>query len=100
MKGLEKCYERGRLCRTQIFPVRRHIATALNHLADELVLREPHGNAVERRAPLSAELTERMAIAALLHLKHESPLPLKCGGAMQKSFRHGIAAPGVHVRTP
>src|SRR5271168_2843099 len=78
MQGLEKCNERRGLCRTQVLPVRRHVAASLDHLADELVLREPHGDAVERRPPLSAEFTERMAIAALLHLKHESSLPLKC----------------------
>src|SRR5580704_6029346 len=81
MQGFEKCHERRGLCRTQVLPVRRHVAASLDHLADELVLREPHGDAVERRPPLSAEFTERMAIAALLHLEHESALPLKCGGA-------------------
>src|SRR6266446_10191130 len=72
MQGFEKCDERRGLCRTQVLPVRRHVAASLDHLADELVLREPHGDAIERRPSLSAEFTERMAIAALLHLKHES----------------------------
>src|SRR5580704_5726276 len=84
MQGLEKCDKRRGLSRTQVLPVRRHVAASLDHLADELVLREPHGDAVERRTPLSAEFTEGMAIATLLHLKHESALPLKCGGAMKK----------------
>src|SRR4029077_6509195 len=81
MQGLEKCDERRGLCRTQVLSVRRHVPASLDHLADELILREPHGDAIQRRASLSAEFTERMAIAALLHLKHESALPLKCGGS-------------------
>ena len=81
MQGLEKCDKRRGLRRTQVLSVRRHVAASLDHLADELILREPHGDAVERRTPLPAEFTERMAIAALLHLEHESSLPLKCGGA-------------------
>src|SRR4029077_5861024 len=78
MQRFEECDECGRLRRTQILPICRHVAAPLDHLADELVLREPDGNVVERRTPLSAEFTEGMAIAALLDLKHESPLPLKC----------------------
>ena len=82
MQGLEKRDKSGRFRWTQVFSIGWHVATSLNHLPDELVLREPHGNAVERRSPLSAEFTERMAIPALLGLKNESSLPLKCGTAM------------------
>src|SRR5712692_8909373 len=90
MESLEKRDQCRGFRWAQVFSVSRHVAASLDHLADELVLREPHGNVVERRPPLSAEFTERMAIAALLHLKDESPLPLKRGGAMEKSFRHRI----------
>src|SRR6266446_2303732 len=72
MQGLKKRDKRRGLCRTQVLPIRGHVAASLDHLADELVLRQPHGDAIERRPSLSAEFTERMAIAALLHLKHES----------------------------
>src|SRR6267142_4622387 len=41
-----------------------------------------------------------MAVAALLRLKNESALPLQRGCAVDESFRHGITAPGVHVRAP
>src|SRR5215467_267172 len=100
MQGLEKRYKRHGFRWTQVFSIGWHVAASLNHLADELVFREPHGNAVERRTPLPAELPERMAIAALFGLKDESALTLKRGGAMQKSFRYRIGAPGVHVRAP
>src|SRR5580704_6649644 len=100
MKCLEKRDQRRGFRRAQVFSVSRHVAASLNHLADELVMREPHGNAIERRPPLSAEFTERMAIAALFSLEDESSLPLKCRSAIQESFRYRIAAPGVHMRTP
>src|SRR5579862_2822077 len=100
MECLEKRDKRRSFRRAQVFSVSRHVAAALNHLADELVLREPHGNAIERRPPLSAEFTERMAIAALFGLKDECPLPLQCRGPAQKSVRYRIATPGVHMRTP
>lgn len=82
MQGLEKRDKRRGFGRTQILPVGRHVTAPLNHLANELVLRESHGNAVECGAPLSAEITERVAIAALLDLEHKGSLSLKRGGAM------------------
>ena len=82
MQGLEKPDKRGSFRRAQVFSVSRHVSASLNDLADKLVLREAHSNAVERRASLSAEFAERVAIAALLGLKDECPLSLKSGGAM------------------
>src|SRR3954462_13322588 len=41
-----------------------------------------------------------MAVTTLLDLKHKSTLPLERGCAMDVSIRDGIAAPGIHVRTP
>src|ERR1700722_12913206 len=41
-----------------------------------------------------------MAIAALLFLKYESPLPLERSSAVQKPVGHRIPAPCVHMRTP
>src|SRR5260370_37286462 len=100
MQGLEKCDERRGLCRTQVLPVRRHVAASLDHLADELVLREPRGDAIQRRASLPAQLPEGMAVAALLDLENKRALPLQGRCAMKKSLRHRITAPSVHVRTP
>src|SRR5713101_7097677 len=65
MQGLEKCDERSGLCRTQVLPIRRHVATSLDHLADELVLREPHRHTIQRWASLPAQLPKGMAVAAL-----------------------------------
>src|SRR5438270_2120866 len=100
MQDFEKCDERGGLRRAQILAVRRHVATALDHLADELVLRQPHRNIVECRTALPAALSEGMAVAALFDLKDERALSLQRGRGVQESCRHGSAAPGIHLRTP
>src|SRR5215467_12097039 len=100
MQGPEKGHQSCGFRRAQVFSVSWHVASALNHLPDQLVLREPYRNAVERRTSLPAEFAERMAIAALLGLKHQRPLPLKRRGSVQKSFRNRIAAPSIHVRAP
>src|SRR5580700_7482203 len=100
MQGFEKSDERRDLRRTQILRVRRHIAAALNNLADELVLREPRGNAVEGRTTLAPGIAEGMAVSALLALKDKCASPLKSRCAAKESVRHGIAAPGIHVRAP
>src|SRR6266478_2395068 len=100
---VERCEksDQGRgLRRTQILPICRHVSAALDHLADELVLRQSHGNAVQSRTTLSAALAKRMAVAALLDLENERTLTLKRSRAVQKFFWHWITAPSVHVRAP
>ena len=77
MQCFEKRDECGRLRRTQILPICRHVAASLDHLADELVLRKSHRNAVQSRASLSATLPEGMAVATLLDLENERTLPLE-----------------------
>src|SRR5580704_14470487 len=73
---------------------------SLDYLVDELILSKPYGNTVQSRTSLSAQLPKRMAVAALLDLKNERALALKRSCAVQKSLRHGITAPGIHVRAP
>src|SRR5580700_1193148 len=96
VQGLEESYERCSLRRAQVVPVGWHIAAALNHLPNELVLRQPHRNAVQSRPPLSATVAKRVAVAALLDLKHQRALALKRGRAMSVTIGYGISAPGVH----
>src|SRR5580693_2092762 len=100
VQGLEESYERRSLCGTQVVAIGRHVAAALNHLANELVLRQTHGNAVQSWPPLSTHVAQRVAVAALLDLKHERTLPLKCGRPVNVLVGYWIAAPGIHVRTP
>src|SRR3984885_6778281 len=77
VQGLEESYERRSLCRTQAVPIGRHVAAALNHLPNELVLRQPNGNAVQGWSPLSTRVAKRVAVAALLDLKNERALTFK-----------------------
>src|SRR6266478_5394179 len=100
MEGFKERHERRGLSRTQIVPIRRHVAAALNHLPNELVLRQPHSNAVQGWPPLSTRVAKGVAVAALLDLKHERTLPLKCRRAVNVAVGYGVATPGVHVRTP
>src|SRR5580658_8160939 len=100
MQRFEKCHERRCLRRTQVLSVRRHVSASLDDLADELVLREPRGNAVQSRTSLASRVAEGMAVAALLALKNQRALPLKRRCAAEESVRHRIAAPGIHVRAP
>jgi hypothetical protein len=76
MERFEKCHECRCLRRTQVLAVGWHVAASLDHLADELVLRESRGNAVQSRPSLPSRLTEGMAIAALFNLKDECASPL------------------------
>src|SRR5260370_20920589 len=100
MQVFEKCDERYCLRRVQIFSVSRHVAASLDHLSDKLTCRQPHGDAVQRRTSLPANFPKRMAVAALLDLKHERTLPLKRARPVQIISRHWITAPSVHVRAP
>src|SRR5580704_4529693 len=100
VQGREKSYECRGLCRTQVVPIGRHIPAALNHLPNELVLWQPHGNAVQGWPSLSTHVAKRVTVAALLDLEHERTLPLKCSRAMNVPVGYWIAAPSVHVRTP
>jgi hypothetical protein len=76
MQSLEKGDERRSLWRTQVLSVRRHVAASLDHLAYELVLRQPHGYGIQGRTSLAAEVPKGMAVAALFGLKDERSLAL------------------------
>src|SRR4029453_6918170 len=100
MQRPEERDQRRRLCRTEVLPVRRHVAAALNHLSNELILREAHGHGVETRTALAAGaeggtaaaagVAQRVAVAALLGLKHERALSLQCRRAAEQVLRHGV----------
>src|ERR1700730_17968985 len=74
---LEKRHECSRLRGTQVFSVGWHVAAALDHLANELILRELYSDSIQIWATLSAGAAQRMAVVALLRLKNERPLPLQ-----------------------
>jgi hypothetical protein len=70
MQCLEERYERSGFWWTQIFPVRGHVASALDHLSNELVFVETQCNSIELRPTLSALIIQRMAVVALLRLEN------------------------------
>ena len=74
MQRFEKCDQGGRLRRTQILPIRRHVAASLDHLANELVLRQSHSNTVQSRTSLSATLTERNGSCGIASLEKRAHL--------------------------
>src|SRR5260370_8685804 len=59
VERLQKGHQRSRLRRTQVLSVGRHIATTLNHLADELILRAPHPHLIDRLSARAPRLDRR-----------------------------------------
>src|SRR5215471_583403 len=100
MQRLEKCDECGRLRRTQVFSISRHVAASLNDLPDELVMREPHGDGVQGGSSVPTGPSKSMAVATLFHLKNERTLPLQRRRVKDHLLRHWITAPGAHARAP
>jgi len=58
VQSLKERDERRGLSRTQIVSVGRHIATALDHLPDELVTRKSHGDTIQSRTPFTAGIAD------------------------------------------
>src|ERR1700739_2091431 len=100
MQRFKECHESSRLGRTKIFAVSGHVSSALDHLADELVLSELESDAIQSRSPLTSLSVQCVTVVALLHLENESALPLERRPVLQKFRRDGLAAPCVHLRTP
>jgi hypothetical protein len=61
--------ERRHLRRAQVLAVCRHLAAALEHLSDQLIVCLAPCDVIERRATLATLATQRVAVAALLVLK-------------------------------
>src|SRR6266850_7594299 len=100
MKRLEERDQRGGLRWAEVLPVRRHVAATLDDLPDQLILRQPDGDSVERRAPLPTRLVERMTVPALLHLQDERAVPFERGASLEVFLRNRLAAPRVHHGAP
>jgi hypothetical protein len=84
MQGFEKRHESGGLRRAEILAVRRHVAAALDYLADKLVLRQAYRNAIECRTALPATLSKSMAVTTLFDLKDKRTLPLERSRTVQE----------------
>src|SRR6202012_2660824 len=73
---------------------------SLQHLSDQLILRQSHGDRIEGRPSLAAKFPKRVTVAALLGLKHQCALSFERGGAVQKLVRYRVAAPRIHMWAP
>src|ERR1017187_716844 len=67
-RGQEPNQGRG-LRGAESIAIGRHVASALQHLTNDLILRHAVGDAIQRGSAKSAFTTDRMAVAALLILK-------------------------------
>src|SRR5262245_63718940 len=99
-QGLHERDERVHFGRVQILSVGRHVATALQHLANELIARLARRDTVERRAALATLTAEAVAGAALLVLEHERALQLERSAAFDVADRRGRGAPRLHLGRP
>src|SRR5262249_37264650 len=100
MQRLKKFDQRGRLRRTQVLPISRHISSVLNDLTNQLIRRETDSNSVERRSALAAIAAQGMAVVTLLGLKDERALVLQRSTIFQILGGNRLAAPRVHYGTP
>src|SRR5262249_40382993 len=73
----EERHERSSFWGAQVFSVSRHIAAALDHLSNQLIMCESYSDCIERRTTLSTFAVECMAVVALLDLKDQRALTLQ-----------------------
>lgn len=100
MKSFEKCDERRRFRRTQILSVSGHVASALEHLAYELIASQSNSDGVESRPALATDTVKRVAIVALLGLKDERALNLEGRCSVQQFRRYSSSGGSIHHGTP
>src|SRR3981189_1637519 len=86
--------------RTEVLPVRRHISSTLDHLANELIFSKSESNSVECRPALTSFIIQRMTVVALLGLENERTMALEGRPTMQEFRRNRLTAPGIHYRAP
>src|ERR1700742_3449227 len=74
MQGLQELDQCRSLGGAEILAVRRHVAAALQHLPNQLILRETRCHKIQGGPTLSAHAGNRVAVAALLRLKDDCAL--------------------------
>src|SRR5215470_154885 len=85
--------QRRDLRRAEIPAIGRHIASALDHLPDQLAAGQARRHVIERRAALAAYPAQAMAIAALLVLQRHGAPQLEWRALFNELLRHSVAAP-------
>ena len=74
------------LGRVQVVTVRRHLAAPLEHLPDQLIPGQMHGDVVERGSSIASSPAEGMAVPTLLVLKHQGALELERRSLFQQQW--------------
>ena len=100
MQRLEKSHKGRGLRRIEIFSVGGHVAAALEYLAYKLIASQANSDGIKGRAPLSTDSAERVAIVALLFLKHQCALDLKRCASAQELRWNGSRGRCIHYRAP
>jgi hypothetical protein len=91
MQRLKKRYKSSCLGGIEILSVCGHIAATLEYLAHELIASQANGDGIEGRPPFSTDSPKRMAIVALLLLKHQGALDLSRRSSAHKLQWDGAA---------
>src|ERR1017187_176798 len=76
------------------------VASTLQHLTNDLILRHTVGDAIQCGSAKSAFTADRMAIATLLVLKQECALTLEGRAILKVRGWNGIGCPCVHDWAP
>ena len=84
MQRLKKRNQGCGFRRIQAVPVSRHVAAALQDLADQLILGETRRDGIQCRTSFAAFFAERVTVVALLALEDERPLTFECSPARQE----------------
>ena len=100
MQSFQKRHKRGCLRWAEVFSIGRHISSALDHLANQLIFGKTDSNGVQRRSALSPFVIQRMAVMTLLGLKNQRTLPFHGRASMYVLWRDWLAAPCVHDGAP
>src|ERR1700686_260434 len=100
MQSFQECYQRSGFRRTEVFGIGRHIATALDHLANKLIFGKAQRDGVQCRSALTSSIIERMTVVTLLSLKNERACAPQGRTSVDILWWNRLAAPCVHHRTP
>ncbi len=76
------------------------LRSAIADLVDELIAGQPRANAGQVRTALASQSFQRMAVPAILVLKHQGPLQLSRRHFVYQVFRNWVARPRIHDRRP
>src|SRR5205085_10169272 len=75
VQSFQKRHKRGCFRWAEVFSIGRHISSALDHLANQLIFGKSESNGVQRRSALSPFVIQRMTLMTLLGLNNQRTFP-------------------------